>query len=410
MNKSPDKEIDFNDPGDETLKRYAYQVYYSILIALSILDSENDIEEVFCEQFEDVLAKESSGKFIGIQVKTRDLNLGPFKSIDNPVIKSLKRFVDLDKKFPNQFRKFVFATNTGMDSSTSHYNLKHLILLAELDSVDELTKARSKGKKIINQICKELSCDIEDVLNTLKKVEVHSKYANLENINLHIVDKLTKMSLTKGQNLGVLNSIANKLFGYHFKAAALQKDENLVENYLQQKPEIEIQTQQRIEGKRITKEKLNELISDELKNPVSLFLKDTTNLAQIPKTDSKVELKMDAGGISSENIGLMKDLKYSLETYLMELMYKEGTFDASKKYNQIRLLVNAESQEAFDDEYSDENNFGTSMLVNLRKRLKTSTKEDADGVLNFRYEHLMGMSSILTEDCKVWWSKKFDIE
>lgn len=409
MPKGPDELINKADKGDETLKRYAYQIYYAVQVSLTILDEENEIEEVFCEQIEDILVKKSTGKFIGVQVKTKDLDLGPFKSDEESIVKSIQRFTELDTLFPDLFEKFILATNTGFIQKSNQTNLNILIDLAKSCNETELTKSRSTGKKIINSITKKLKCNVTDVVNAISKIEVHSKYATLDRIDIFVKDILNKIPFTKNLNLGKQDALVEKLFLLHFKASSLSEESNLVDNYLNNKPAQENSTKQILKGKKIDKSRLLEIINKEKESPISLFLKDSKGIGLIPKSDNIVEIKMDAGKISSESIALMKDLKYSAEEYMAGLIYKVGADEADERYNQVRLIVNNECQEVYDELSQGENEFGIAMLTEVRKRLGTMAKEDKDAVFDSRKEHLLGMSAVLTEECLLWWSEKFEI-
>ncbi|TMU57443.1 dsDNA nuclease domain-containing protein [Flagellimonas algicola] len=407
MISNPDSILDTNDPGDDVLSRFSYQIYYSVLVSLSILDSERTTKEIYCEQFEDILAKEKDGRFLGIQVKTRALQLGPFKTTDAAVIKSLTRFVELDLKFPSKFRKFILVSNTAFAPNNKSLNV--CIKFAKGNNQTELLKPRSSSNSLINKVAIKLKCDKSAVIDTLKKVELQSEYADIKNLHLFVQDKLKKSGVVPNLNPGVIESVVEKLFSFHFKASSLQGVSNGLDCYISKGTSEEEKIKEVLEAKRITKKDLETVIKSEIENPVTLYLKDSPQISGISNSDELMTVKMDAGRISSENIDLSRDYKYSMTNHLLSLMYKEGPEIADKKYNQIKLIVNTECQEAFD-EFEDKNLvFGQQMLKNIRSRLRLISKKDQESVFNARYEHLLGMVGILTEECKVWWSKKFEI-
>jgi hypothetical protein len=63
------------DGGDETLRRYRYQVTYAAILAVGMLDSQSDIVEVYCELCDDILLKLRDLTFVAVQVKTRQLGV-----------------------------------------------------------------------------------------------------------------------------------------------------------------------------------------------------------------------------------------------------------------------------------------------------------------------------------------------
>ncbi|MFX0136415.1 MAG: hypothetical protein ACFFDN_22425, partial [Candidatus Hodarchaeota archaeon] len=133
-------------------------------------------------------------------------------------------------------------------------------------------------------------------------------------------------------------------------------------------------------------------------------------LSSFPLGTKKLELKMDAGGISYDNIRLQKDNKFSAENHFVTWVYKENVNKAEKKYNQIQLIIRNESQEVYDENFDDNELFGIKMLIDLRKRLRIRYNSEKSSFFDCKYEHLLGMTAILTEECKIWWSKKFEIK
>lgn len=174
---APDKTLSATDPGDDTQRRYRYQAVYAAIISLDLLDEESEFEEIFCEQHEDTLVKKKDGTFIGIQVKTRAPGRELFKSNDESVIKSLKRFVELSVEYPNHFSRFVLATNYAFWSEKKNSsNLRYLLKLAkeavETDS-NQLSRPLSGYiKKLIKKIylAPNVSVTSDMILNVLCQV------------------------------------------------------------------------------------------------------------------------------------------------------------------------------------------------------------------------------------------------
>ena len=96
---------------------------------LIYLDKNSDFDAVYCEHHEDTLIQQKDGKFIGVQVKTRQVGLAPFKSDDRQIIESLKRFIEIEIEYPSYFSRFVLATNHGFWSEKK--NMKNLAYLLE---------------------------------------------------------------------------------------------------------------------------------------------------------------------------------------------------------------------------------------------------------------------------------------
>src|ERR1035437_10439948 len=123
-----------------------------------------------------------------------------------------------------------------------------------------------------------------------------------------------------------------------------------------------------------------------------------------------MELKMAKGGISCDNIQLMKDLNNSTFKLLSEWGYSYGKKKTDERIEDLRLLVQCECQAAYD--LVDDNNaqFGKVMLNGVRKRLEQRETEVKHKYFDCSIEHLEGMVGILTEKCTVWWSERFNID
>ena len=90
-------------------------------------------------------------------------------------------------------------------------------------------------------------------------------------------------------------------------------------------------------------------------------------------------------------------------------MYKLGPDESDALYNQVRLIVQTECQESYDENFKLDKEFGIEMLKDVRKRIRDRVSQEKDKFKGLSYEHVMGVASILTEECTVWWSEKFDL-
>lgn len=121
------------DVGDATANRFRYQWVCSAISCCALLDDKADIEEVFCEHHEDILLKRRDGKYIGVQVKTRDSTQPLWSASDEIVLKSFARFTVLNLQFPDQFCEFSFSTNHPMQSRRNGQDVCFL-----LDSINHM--------------------------------------------------------------------------------------------------------------------------------------------------------------------------------------------------------------------------------------------------------------------------------
>ena len=87
------------------------------------------------------------------------------------------------------------------------------------------------------------------------------------------------------------------------------------------------------------------------------------------------------------------------------------TFDDLMK--QLEGVVQAECTEAHlvaqTSRHSPTTLYGPAMLVSIFHRLKTIAEKTPQKVNNEPYECLIGIAGLLTEQCTVWWSDKFNL-
>ncbi|MBN1118168.1 MAG: DUF4297 domain-containing protein [Bacteroidales bacterium] len=405
--ESPNEVISSTDKGDDIQRRFRYQCTYAALLSLYMFEPDSEIKEVYCELHEDIMIKLKSGKFGGIQVKTRELHLGPFELNDPEIKKSIIRFIQHELQFKDKFEHYTISTNVGF-SKDKNKCIETLINLAKKDRIDELLKARSKSKVWIQSISRNAKCDDNVVISILKKLRLFKGISSIDDIEIKFTKQLSDILHLGDETISSLNVISDFIILHHIKASSLSNLDKLSEYYILCIEPKEEEIKAIIKSKTITKEAIEEIVEKFKSEPITLCVKDSTGL---PKSkESKIlELKMDAGNISYDNIQLAKDNMYSFECLITSWLYKYDQNEVEKRYNQVKLIINNESQEAFDETKSTES-FGTKMLINLRKRIKERHQREPNIFFNCKHEHLLGLVAILTEECKVWWSDKFDIK
>lgn len=405
--KSPNEILDRLDPGDDTLLRYRYQITCAVIAALQMFNQEVEVDEVYCEQFEDYLLSEGH-QFIGVQVKTKNLNDTPFGLKDDMVASMINRFVNLELQFPDKFKKYSIVSNHGF-SKEKAISFQRMIDLSLENDFETLLKTRSITKKVISNITKKLQCSEKDVVKTIAKIQIKGSFAALEDIKqklvfaLRDIDFVSKVSPT----LSSLEKIADALVVRFFEMSSLgNREDNLSELFFSS----DKNDQEKIKGKRIKKSQLKQLIATYLEDPITLTVNVPQSISSIRSTNDLLELKMDKGGIDFNNVRLHKDYKYSAQSHLLSLVYKYSPNESDAIYNQVRLIVQTECQESYDENYKSHETFGIEMLKDVRKRVRLRLDKEKDKFKGMSYEHVIGIAAILTEECTVWWSEKFTIK
>lgn len=414
---SPDREISTSDPGDDVQRRFRYQAAYTALLSLQLLDDNSEFQEIYCEHHEDTLIKKKNNKFIGVQVKTRLPGKSPYKSNDTEITSSIARFVELSYKYPEHFDRFVIATNHAFwnEKKSDPQNIKHIFDLARnLDSSPEKSqKDLMKFAKKIWDVCKtkELDISVETIINIISKVEIDDKLPKFEDVELRLSQLIPQFyPESRNANLELLILTARELINLAFQAGSLANISSLQIYFAyckdpKQKNDLSI-----IEGKRINSPNVQNILKHSDLSKVLLKSRKNTSIENLPKSTSLVDLKMTKGNISYTNIQLTKDHKYSLE-YLLDIwLYKYGVRETNERFNHLKSIVANECAEVFDKTYKKDEPFGQLMLNDIRTKLRDRLEKEKHLFFECEYEHLLGMTGILTEMCEVWWSDHFDVE
>ena len=164
-----------------------------------------------------------------------------------------------------------------------------------------------------------------------------------------------------------------------------------------------------IEGKRITKETVQSIIEESISIQVLLRQTNAVPVSDLPRAMKTMELKMAGGRISVDNIRRAKDHKFSTQTLFNAWMHKYGTRKANDRYQHLSVIVGTECQEAYDSVYKRDKPFGQDMLREVRERIRTRLAKEPESFFECKYEHLLGVAGVLTEQCDVWWSEEFEI-
>jgi len=406
-NVTPDVVLNKADPGDDTLRRFRYQLTYAGIVSALMLDENAAYEEVFCEHHEDVLIKYLDKTYRGIQVKTRDINLPPFNIEDTEIIKSFKRFIELDIKFPGLFQGYSIVSNNGFDKSKPSVDCNSLIEILKKDPTI-VTNSRTKFSKFVNQLSTECNCSVDLVINCLRKVNLKS-FSSFDDIFSNLINCIKASSYTAGCTESHINQIAETLLLKHFNASSLKLDDLDIMHYVSGNLDTEDFKFSTINSKKISKSEIITWINLQKDEPVKLLLRDKQAISNIPSGYTNLQLKMDAGKIDSQNIDLIRNFKFSLENHAISWLYKNGAEKADQRYSQVSGVIQNICQEIYDEMNQGSNPYGLAMLREIRKAIKERKKDEANIFFDCSYEHLLGMVGVLTESCKVWWSEKFDI-
>lgn len=393
-----------NDPGDETQRRFRYQHTFTALIAINMYAGRLPYKELYCEHHEDILAVAEDGTYHGIQIKTKQLKDGTFELNDAAIKGSLLRFVDHSKKFPGAFSRFVIISNCPCrDDSTG----KSLINL--LKQVKNGTKENFSPRELSNYIqlmATEKDVEVEFILEVLQKTEFMNG-PGLNDIDSKVIDEhLGKLPECHGTGIEKLRIIHRRLCEKMHQASS-KLLENAVEDYVALAGGIPSIVAEEINSKRITKQMIEKLVTENINS--NLFLSSRTDFSDIPQAQSSqlMRYKMASGLIDVEDIEMVDDLRVDAEEFFIGNSYKVSDRSTYlKEFNQIKRIVTNESREAKSRLKKENTAYGTEMLHEIEDRLRDITRHRPNDVFECPYEILKGLVGILTNDCKISFSKE----
>ena len=443
MSLGPDQVLNPGDPGDETQRRFRYQAVRACCYILALFDDEEGIEEVFCEHHEDILLKYRSGTFLGVQIKTKLDGSVPVKAGDEEVIKSLKRFIETEKEFPGYFDGYLLASNSGFwRDGKNGSNLHHVLEEAKgknLKSAGPLvqtflkklcpkpkptkTKAAPKkpkgaveGNKKVAPIpadtpppTEPYDAQLERTLEVLKKfrLELTPPLANMEQ---PLLAALAKCPLV-GQNYPYsdLQTIANMLIAEVLQASSKEHASCKVQYFAICRNPEQAQTESLIAAKRFARTRADEVIRPGFGRGTRPTTTTPFSVDQLPQGTRVQQAKMTAGGIVIDDVDEAVQQRQAAEYIVSTWLNRYGVPKANAKYQDVRSAVLTECNEAKNQAAQAGGQYGPAMLGLVKERVRALHANEGARLHDLRYDQLLGIAGFLTEECRLWWSEKFDL-
>lgn len=401
--RTPSTTTPREDVGAETGYRFTYQDAWAATLACSLLEEVTEFVEMFCEHHEDVLLKRVDGKYVGIQIKTRQLSGSPWKCLDDEVVSALGRFVVLDGTFPTQFLKFIFATNHFFyQAEKNGNNLRHV-----LNTTAPAAQIPPCAKRLVNAVAKNTGRAKAEVFATLRKTECDDSLPKLKDCRKVLREAITRVHGRAQEAVAAaVERAAEHLLATVRAASSLQHHDTLPAylNTLQNGTAVE--TTQRIAGKKFDAQRLRHVLDDQFTAKATLVPAASPQYSET-EAKTRLEKKLDAGGFSVVSVNLAKDLAASALHRFLEWREKFGEAEALRRYNHLKTLVLKDCANAYEESKSSSDVFGRKMLSALRTQLEQTQPRDA---FECSPEHLEGCAYELTSACKVWWSTPFDVD
>ncbi len=409
---SPDLVLDKSDPGDEVVARFDYQHSYAAINAIRLITGEGDCVQIICENHEDFLLKKSSGKFIGTQIKTRKITLPPFKAGEAQVANALGKFCLLDQKFPGCFEGFDFTTNHAFwESEKSLNNLPWLLTtLQERGGIKGL-RENNPLRQFVGGIADNTGLSPQNVAATLLRTTVRGHEAEISHIRSSVQEALCACPGVADLPYATVAAIAKALVQLAREASAKVLKGPITELFALGTDLKQAVDDQLLAGKCISKADVLAVI-DQFKG--GKLYEDISVSTLVTPSDAPSDLviafrKLAKGGVEAGRVTNIEDRVRSFEALFLEWSRKYGVDEATKRYNNVLAAVQFEAAEAHASAEKGGEPYGSAMFGALANRLMARARDDRDQLHGCRPEHLIGAAGILTQQCKTWWSPKFNV-
>lgn len=414
MLASPGDTLDTKDPGDDVQRRFRYQHAYAAIQCAKLLNPDCTHDAVYCENFEDILLRKKTGKFEGVQVKTRHFKGEPFRANDAAITKSIARFAELEKKFPGQFDAYHFVTNHGFWEEKQDKNcISFLVTSIKKRGGVKGLPATNELRSYIATICLSHECAEGDVVSAMLKMELVGYESGLESTPTDLRDVVADLSDLKACSALVARKVADNLMHMTYSASSMTLGGGvaslyeLVSDYGAHRETLILL------GKTICADRVKSLIASSVTSDADNLLVKA-NLVDdegIPPGMDILTEKLERGGLQVERINKVKDFKASMEKLYLGWQYKQSVSAANARLTHLKSLVEDDCVEAkIEASSSNPTDLAPAMYKGLRQRLSERVATQSDRLYGATEEHLVGTAGILTEECSVWWSDKFELQ
>jgi len=410
-NPSPDTVLDSLDPGDDVIARFRYQFCNVAINALRLISNPAWAKSVICENFEDLILERHDGTFVAIQVKTRARNLSLFKLTDLAVQKSLIRFVRLDLQFPEKFTEFRFTTNHGLwCERDDHDNFDWLLSqLRAIPTIKRLRKDNPKRKAVV-RLSDESGATTEQVISVLLRTKTNSRGEDVRSIERSVEHAVVECDSCKDLQHHAVVLLAEDLISAASIASTKGSGTLASQLYAADADFASVFSEMSLLGKKLDRSNVEKIIGERLiPTDEPLSIGDVVTLEDLPSGLSKMVQKMAAGGVQTSRINHTLDLVRSFEALQVKWALKYGPVNAKIMVNDLLARTLTDCIEAHVATESESTKYGPQQFTLLKQMLDDRYVREKDTLYGCKPDHLIGAAGALTEACKVWWSKRFEL-
>lgn len=398
------------DPGDSTQRNFRYQHAYGVMLLVAAKLGLRPYVAIWCEQHEDFLAERKDAKFDGYQIKTSRPENGAWRLNDGDLRRAFGRFIDLVTEFGDRIGDLYFVSNTepetvGPENTDDRLRaLCPVLLLEHLKSCKGHSDVAGVFQTPFLNMQADFGCTAELLFKVLRRVHFVVGPSRNEMDAALSHDHLAKLEDCKKLSAEKLNDFRDQLVNKVYYASSLHVSDPI--RHLRpvfSKTDID----PALVAKRLVVMDLIVYVAD-VELQTFRFLGDSELRLGEVRPAHVLQQKLEAGHLSDE-LDYMQERERSAERHLLEdVARRPERYPELQK--QIEQVVLGECREAHLRARATEAPYGPAMMIDLQDRLKRIANEETSLIGGHPYECLIGMAGLLTSDCKVWWSPRFNIK
>ena len=398
--QSPLIQLPDNDRGDDVQLRFRYQSAFGAILLLASIRGDKDYVSLWCEQHEDFLAETADGKFDAFQVKTRDTGQ-PWQVSDESFYQSIERFIRLDARAPASIREFSFVSNAKPLETDSSDRL-HLCprrLLGAVRVAENVADLNGSNGRALKLLADKTNVNQQAIFTTLKKTGFVTSMPLDGFESIIAQEHVATYQPYKHFAASLLARIVDRLISLVFKASSLAVSDP-ARHYAPLSGNANIP--QRLWAKRLSIEVISLAIREVASEPFRYLLGLSNLHPTSPESWLILKEKMDRGGIMSF-FDVLYRRAISAEANLL------GLNQSSDLVNQIVNFVADQCDQIRLKYHSLSDPCGDKILLETIDRFETMAREQPSRIYSQSPEMLTGVAGLLASECKVWWSKPFEL-
>jgi len=385
------------DAGEDTQSNYRFQNLCTSLIALDMYRGKTEYVEIFCELYEDVITVKKNNHFVGIQIKHKDKKYGVLSITSEPILKSVKRFIEHEKNYPKKFDKFIIISNVEISIGQNK-----LINELSIYCQNRHKQKKTEMESILSKICSKIKFNENDIADVLSKTE-SEKVPDRE----YLVDDIANncayhIPECKNKNTHQLKELVNTIANIVYQKSTTI-DDSLKEYFAFRENSQLKRNYAKINHKRITKEEVKTIIS---KSEKIVLLDSDVDWPKEVGSFNLIDTKLALGGIHTSAISSMKNLTVNAFNHFFKRQHEEELEGEDMESGEEILkhvvgILDEQSAQAETSARLEGIPFGLKKLEILDKKLDDLSKDRSKDVHYLSPEILKGIVGLRVTECKV---------